>query len=135
MIKPAEKIYAPCCGVFAAFLAHPEHEDFDPVFDEARDALGRTKGWRGRMAWSEVKFLLSSFGVQHENFGRAVGAQIGAAVESGYFEAGVKYVVMIAGHFLTIRNGLCYDQSYPNGVEADRYFAKRRVIKYAIKIL
>jgi hypothetical protein len=134
MIKPAEKINAPCCGVFAAHLAI-EEPDFEVTLNKARETLKRTRGWQGRMAWSEVKLLLASFGIQFETNDSPVGLTIGAASKAGLFDDGRQHVLMIHNHFLTIKNGLCYDQGFPVGKPAGQYFARRRKIKYAVKIL
>jgi hypothetical protein len=134
MIKPATRINAPCCGVFAAHLAI-EEPDFETTLHKARETLGRTRGWQGRMKWSEVKLLLESFGVQFEPYDDPVGLTIGAAHKAGLFNDGRQYVLMIHNHFLTVREGRCYDQGFPIGVPVAKYFARRRRIKFAVKIL
>jgi hypothetical protein len=134
MIKPATRINAPCCGVFAIHLANDE-TDFQTTFDETREELGRTKGWQGRMAWSEFKLILEAYGVQFEAHDDPRGLTIGAAEKLGHFSGGRQYIVFISGHFLTVRNGLAYDQGNPIGVPVGRYFARLRRVKYALKIL
>jgi hypothetical protein len=134
MIKPATRINAPCCGVFAAHLAIAE-PDFQTTLHKARETLGRTRGWQGRMQWTEVKLLLASFGVQFEDVDSPLGLTIGAAERGGLFNDGRQYVLMIHNHFLTVRNGLAYDQGNPIGVPVARYFARLRRVKYALKIL
>jgi len=134
MIKPAERINAPCCGVFAAHLA-VEEPDFDVTFDSARKKLGRTRGWQGRMYWAELKDLLSLFGIQYEVSDRTVGVTIGAAHKAGLFADDRQHVISISGHFLTIRNGLAYDQAFPVGIPVERYPHRRCRVKYVVKIL
>ena len=128
MIKPAPVVPTPCCGVYAAFLAH-HNPEFEPVFKASKETLGRADNWKGRMTWTELRNLLRSFGIQFEPYGCAVGLTVGQAARGGHFQPDDQYVIWIRGHFMTWRNGLIYDQFYPNGVE----YGRRNVIRCRIK--
>jgi hypothetical protein len=134
MIKPAPRLITPCCGVFAAFLAHHEPE-FVVVFDKAKGALNKAGNWQGRMAWSELLSLLRSIGIQYAHCFGIVPMSFGKAAREGLFEDGTQYVIWIRGHFMTWRNGLIYDQLYPEGVKWESRNASRCKIKGVVKIL
>ena len=128
MIKPAPWLRLPCCGVYAVFLAVP-YPEFTPVFTRAKSVLGRSNGWKGRMMVRELFSLLQSFGVQFASYRDPLKLTIGRAFKDGHFAKDSQYVLSISGHFLTIRNGLCYDQSNPNGVHVSEYRWRRSKIK------
>ena len=128
MIKPAPRLIIPCCGVFAAFLAHQEPE-FGVVFDKAKGTLKKANNWQGRMTWEEHLFLLRSIGIQYKHFPKPVGMTVGKASDEEIFEKGAQYVIWIRGHFMTWRSGLIYDQLYPEGV----YWRMRKVSRCRIK--
>jgi hypothetical protein len=133
MIKPVERIYGPCCGVFAVFLAAPD-DDFQNLFEESREKLGRAKVWKGRMYFRELLNLLNSVNVRYTEVPSAKYLTIGKACKESIFGDGAQYIVSISGHFLTIRSGLCYDQSNPVGTPFDQYRHRRCKIVRAVRI-
>jgi hypothetical protein len=133
MIKPAERIYQPCCGPFAAFLAGKE-DDFDVVFNKAKEKFNRGGNWKGRMYWLEVVSLLNLVGVKTKDANNLLGLTVRRAGLE-HTTPGVIYVVRIAGHFLVLRNGLAYDQGNPLGKPVEEYFGRRRRITHAVEVL
>lgn len=136
MIKPAEPVYLPCCGVFAAFLAAPG-ERFDDFFDFAQEKLKRRSNWQGSMLWREVLALLSMTGVRHSPIEgeKSIGKTVHRAIKDGDFLDGRQYVIRISGHFLTVRGELCYDQTNPHGKHVSLYRKRRSKITHCTKIL
>jgi len=134
MTKPAPVVHLPCCGVYAVFLAPPDPE-FNPVFARAKSLLKRSDKWQGRMMTRELADLLRSFGVQFARYRDPLKLTIGRAFKDCLFAKDSQYVLAVAGHFLTIRNGLCYDQSNPDGVPVADYRYKRSKIKSCLHII
>ena len=134
MIKPAPVVPTPCCGVYAAFLAHPEPE-FEPVFRESKETLGKANNWQGRMRWSELVSLLEKFNIQHKCFEMLQRRTVGTFAKKHWFDPDTQYVIWINGHFMTWKNGMIYDQFYPNGTPYQRRPVGRNIIKGIIKIL
>jgi hypothetical protein len=136
MIKTdAPQLYLPVCGVFAVFLADPVR-DFDQTFKVAKKNLGRRDNWKGRMHWYELLKLLRFAGVQYREFETRrpaeapIGLTINRAFKDGHFASGKQYIIRVAGHFLTVKDGLCYDQGHPNGKPVADYRRKRSVITH-----
>lgn len=135
MIKPADPVRLPCCGVFAVFLADPKL-DFDSVFDLTKQELKRTERWRGTMLWREVIGMLDAIGVRHsqEACNVSIGKTLQRAIREGDFIDGRQYVIRVSGHFLTIKGELCYDQVNPRGRHFSEYRHRRSKITHVAKV-
>lgn len=134
--KNAPQIFAPVCGVFAVFLAEPE-KDFEEVFSLSKDTLKRTGKWKGRMYWSELQRLLKAVSVRFSVVSEVYyeNLTVKDAASDSLFNDGRQYILGVAGHFLTIQSGVCYDQGNPNGKKVDEYRYRRSKIKSALVIL
>ena len=131
MIKPnAPRIHAPVCGVFAVYLADKKR-DFDGVFNLSKEVLGRRSNWKGRMYWNEVLSLLRTVGVKVSEVPEIFyeGATLENLAKSGVVSDGRQYVLFVSGHFLTFKDGLCYDQSNPEGKPVAEYRRRRSTVK------
>lgn len=120
-----EKIAGPVCGVFAASII--SGKEFSHVFSFTKEALGRTDGWQGRMKMSELKKVLSLLDVKWSELPMSSRQTLKKHISN--LEYGTTYLVFITSHFITVRNGLYYDQSTPNGapIELNKHISSKLV--------
>lgn len=126
-----EQQSGPVCGVFAAAMA--SGQPFHQVFDQARKLAGKAAHWKGWMQFSAVQKLLTSLGVQI----RACEGYKGQTLQKAAAElpAEQHYIVYVTDHFLTLHQGLVFDQRHPKGCPVGDYHWRRKRVHGMVKVL
>lgn len=124
-------VRGPVCGVFAAAMA--SDKPFEDVLAIARRVVARSASWKGRLYYRELIALLDALNIQHREAEGYKGTALISASRTLHSER--QYIVFITGHYLTLHQGICYDQSRPEGVPVDLYRENTKRIKRVIRIL
>ena len=130
MIKTIPPVRGPVCGIYAAALA--SGGSFNDSMAVAKKVVAKAKSptWRGRMYVSELRALFKGLGVEMDEIGFTGGPLQNVA---GRLPLGGHYVIFVTGHYLTLHDGRCYDQSNPEGTPMDRYWARRKRVSHVFR--
>ena len=127
MIKQPEGLVTglPNCGVVA--VASALDLPYNVVLDYFQKS--RTKRWKGRLRWNELKKAVQHFKADFEDV-QANGTL--AKWVDQQTAKDVTYIVRTGGHFLAVRNNIVVDQDEREF--AGRHIRRRRRVNLAMKI-
>lgn len=130
-LAPIESPRGPVCGIYAAALAAnvPFHQSMAAAKLVVRKA--RHSAWKGRMYGDELKQLMKTLGVATVELEGYADQTLASAAKQLGTEA--HYVIFITGHFLTLHNGLVYDQSHKTGTPVETYEWRRRHVNFILR--
>lgn len=131
MIKTLPPARGPVCGIYAAALA--SGGSFDQSMAAAKRVVANAKSpsWRGRMYVSELLALFDSLGVSMLKVEGYSGYSLQKAAAE--LDPAGHYVLFVTGHFLTLHEGLCYDQGNATGTPIAAFWCRRKKISHVFR--
>lgn len=127
MIRSIQAQRGPICGVFAATLTTPD-VPFVMVKTMAGEEMAKRR-WTGPMHIPALKGVLGQLKVEYTESSALTGKTLKDAAEE--LDPTKHYIVMVTGHFLTLRNRLAYDQAHPHGKPIEEFWClNRKVISF-----
>ena len=130
MIRNISRQQGPVCGVFAATLATPDMP-FILVKNMAREEMGNKARWSGPMYMPALVRLLNRLRV---SFSRVDLCEVSLRKAAKELNPAKHYIMFVTGHFMTLRNGLGYDQGHPEGVPISEFWCAGRNVMQILEI-
>lgn len=131
MIKTIPPVRGPVCGIYAAALA--SGGSFEQSMAVAKKVVAKAKSpsWKGRMFVGELMALFDGLGVE---MGELEGFR-GYSLQKAAAELPLSghYVLFVTGHFLTLHEGLCYDQGNPKGTPVAQFWCRRKRVTHVLR--